>query len=1499
MRKFATVIGLLVVGLTASAQFPPRALFPETDPNAFKITTQANLEEAMKRIARLKSELAATSDADERDFLLNAILELCQGQLNEGRNDSGVIVVERSNVHRQTPDLPIRWQGAFPAIEDEIRSLGEEGLTKYEATYGGRAASLLEQAAATNQRERIQDLNRRFGLTAAGIRAGLLLATMWWEEGEINQSARALERVLELQELLSAGQRATCSAWLGNCYHKLGERANLQRLMETTLRIREHEVDAGGSSVKLGELLAGLLQTTRDATLDTTDGLGVEWPGGNYTNTGLHESPSGYSEVAWTKNLPALSANPTWSRFMRYPTPIVPPYLPVFDGDMFYMNVGDKLVAYSLIDSGKDAPAWTCKPFDTFERTNWRTIEPDPGMILPVSVYRGTVFASLENPLSTTYHDPNPDPNFNLYSHYPKVRRALCAVDGASGRLKWKIGGLYEGDRDQQTNFLSAVVHEGTLYAIASRVPSMAEIFLYAINPDTGEIKWDLRLCYGQQETTMFGRPAREPHPSLPCIAAGRLYLTTNIGGVVCVELATRSINWISRYDYIPRPITKYIDTYYREVTWYNSPTIYTEHEGKSYILAAPTDSRKLFALDARTGQIIWDLNQENHLNGGRALVGARDGICYVAGDGGDSGGGGSLLHRIDISKGRVTKSLKVTPHGRGNILALVGRPSLAANRLLWPGQQYGNSYCMISEVDLDSFRVVNSETVSSSYAGQGYSVFAQHGVVFTTSGRDYSRGNAQLQARFSSGSLLAGARKDYAEHPQSAEAAVRYGLLTLRLGDRDEGMKALKKGFELADAPPGNPAVRDQAGRALVDYYLALADKALGARKHTEALGFVRDAREFATGRNQMTDCFVREEQALLGQGDANDIEAFYRDTIRSDPDFGMGENPEIPVGYYCRIRLAGSLEAGGKATEAVAWWQEIQESPPRYEWRGVPLRALAIEHIREAVRAHGREVYSTQEANARALVETGNPEALRKCLLLYPLSHASDTAALELAWEKRTAWAPREGSDLLRRAVDEYADRPRLSEINALLALCYRDAGERLRARLLATRVLREHPKGSLNVGGESLFFASILKPLTEGDAAESAKQALPQLPAQLSELWARKWDVSGFTRLPAQIVSQPEPRIYVGETNRAGNHIVSLDAATGNPAWDRQVNIAIMETYRTPRGVLFVQGNGFALYDDEGGLQWETPSGGTPQPVSLDGALLVYGTRSFNTGTRKNMVHITARDADSGSELWETELEGNSVHWIGQTAAGIVVVTLGDEVAMYRLEPEFGEVQAQRILDTQGRITVTPAVVEGQVLVADRDGKMHVLDLDKLTTVRTFETRVRYPTMLEPTKAGVLVVGMNNTAVFDIDKGAEVWGAAYGDNASVTAQVLLKDSIVIATRTPGAPGRIIGFNLADGKRAFSYDIPRANESDRVDLQRAAPFDGGLVVAFTDNRITNGRMNLWGFRLVALNADGTERFKWEHQVDGAALFTQLALIDNHIAFTCDSTTFCFGRRE
>src|SRR5690606_7037674 len=139
------------------------------------------------------------------------------------------------------------------------------------------------------------------------------------EAGDISRAARMLERLLELRELTSVEQRVHYSAWLSHCYRDLGERSNLSVLIRDTVTLRDNEVDLGGQRVKLGALLEERMLETRDASNETLSRAGIEWPGGNYANTGMHDAPSDYSRAAWTKTLPRLGAWQNPQRFMGYP----------------------------------------------------------------------------------------------------------------------------------------------------------------------------------------------------------------------------------------------------------------------------------------------------------------------------------------------------------------------------------------------------------------------------------------------------------------------------------------------------------------------------------------------------------------------------------------------------------------------------------------------------------------------------------------------------------------------------------------------------------------------------------------------------------------------------------------------------------------------------------------------------------------------------------------------------------------------------------------------------------------------------------------------------------------------------------------------------------------------------------------------------------------------------------------------------------------------------
>lgn len=1496
MRRviLASVLALMALA-HSTAQLPPRVQYPDADPTAFSITTQADLEDALRRIVRNRSLLAEANTPDDRRFYMTAILEICQRELNREANTSGVVVVERAPENSVVPDLPLRWQGAYSAIEDQIRALGPQGLKLYEDLYGPRVQMQLADALRTRDRARMSDLNRRFGLTLAGAKAAVALAAMHWEEGALSLTARMLERALENAAAMPAPERAYLYAWLGHCYRERGERANLRRILDESVPVHGDKVRVGDAAATLGEILKQRMAATRDGSLDTIDRIGVHWPGGNYSNTGMHERPAAWDKQAWVQNLPPLAAIRHNMRFMGYNAPIVPPHLPVFDGSAVYITQGDTLLAYDLVSGGRD-PMWQCRPFPATP-SNWRTIEPDPSMILPVSVHAGTVYAAIENPLSTAYHSRDPDPNFRLYSHYPKVRRALCAVDSATGRLLWKVGGEYEGDDLFTLNFLSAVVYEGVLYAVASRVEALSDVFVVALRPENGDVLWKLRLCYGQQETTMFGRPAREPMPSLPAFSGSLMYLCTNIGGVVAVDLNTRGIRWVTRYEYTPRPVSKYIETYYREVSWFNSPTLYAEHEGKAYVVFAPTDAEKLFAVDAQNGNMLWRVNREGQpLYGGRSLVGIREGSVVVAGDGGIRGGGSSMLHLVDLAQGRVTKSSPVVHEDKGR-LTLAGRPAMAANRVYWPGQS-SSSVSAIAEVDVDSLRAVNAVGVNASYGPARYSVFVQNGVLYTVAGRDYSLGNTQLSVRYDAAELLRNARRELDSRPNDAEACLRLGLLTMRLGDPTEGLRLLRKAHEVASAPPMNARVRDRAGTALVTEYLAQSDLAYNRRRWLDALALIELAQGFSVNRNQRTECFVRHERVLIAMDNAAELAGFYRGIMRANPDFGVGADPELPAAHYATVKLSAML-AKGAPVEAVELLHRLFGQSPRLAYEGTPLRAHALGELKAIISRAGRAPFTAiDRAAALMLEEARSPEQLRRVLELYPLSPASDDAAFKVAEHEINNHRPEVGAEVLRGALDEFAERARAADLQVLMAVCYSRAGTALRARLLATRLLRSYPQGSVVLHGKQHTYKELLEPLLQGEPGDDVAETLPRLPGTVAELWRQPWGVGGFTRLPRQ-PSIGTGRIYLGERRTdGGTHLVARTGTTGDIAWAVQTPVTLTDTRRVSRGTLFVLGQGMAVYDDEGNEVWNAPSTGSPSAVSVYAGMLVHSTTFNNLRTRRNNVRITAREAASGAQVWEATIDAVTTRWIQQSVHGIHLLVLGDETVLLTLDPESGLERNRAVVPIDGRVTVAPVLVGNHIVVADREGRLLPFAADTLKPAAAIESRVRIPTRLEARESNIVVVGLNNACLLEMPAGTAKWRIDLPQNEQVTSTSLLPETLIIATRAQGNSARVAGYHLKDGKAAFAYTVPRENDNDRVDLVADAVFSEGVALAYADYRIVDGRMRLWGFRLLVLNADGAERFKWEHRVEDSPSYAQLAVTEDFIALTCDNTTFGFGAK-
>lgn len=1508
MRKLTLPLiltGLALLLVHAQGQGFGRYTIPDEDPSAFKIITPPLLDEAVRKIDRLRSDLETIKNPRERRAQLAAILNICQEELDREVNATGVVAMYEGAAREDGRREARRWLGAYNALEDRVRSLGKEGLELYEELFGKRAANLLDQAALARDARAILDVNKRFGLTKAGVRAAVLLAQMEWEQGHLGVAARALERALQFREVHTPQAEADLTAWLSRCYRELGERANLAQLRLWAKPLTDLSVRVGDASVKLAELLSEDYRAARDATNDTLERQSVYWPGGNYANTGISALPASPGKVAWTQTLPRLEAEWWPSRFMQYPSPIVPPYLPVSDGAMLYVNNGDSLCAYDVLTGGKRTgePVWRCKPFPNSRETFWRTAEPDPALILPVSVWRQTVFAPLENPLREPIHRRSADNRFGLYAHYPQARRALCAMDCETGRLLWKIGGQYEGSEFDQTSFGPAIVHEGVLYAVGTRVPSIADVFLFALNPQDGAVLWSMRLCYGQQEVTMFGRPARWPFTSLPAIAGGQLFLCTNLGGVVAVNLERRVLSWIAKYDYMARPMTSNIWTYYRPVTWYNSPTVYAEVGGDGYVLAAPADSQALFCFNARTGEQVWklerarlnaDYNEYDEsrapLAQARALVGVRNNTAIVA--------GGTSLYTLDVTSGRISRAVRVIADlgdGRSRASELQGRPALAGNKLYWPGS------AGISAIDMDTFQTGATVPAFGNNVA-GLSVFCQQGILFTVAGNDYSLGNALISARFDGQLLLTDARLQAAQMPDNAEVALRYGLLNLRMGDKNEARKWLEKAFNLASGAKTDARVRAQAGRTLVSLTLDAADALIDKRSYAEALTQADAAAQYATVPAQQTEIFVRRELCLVKLGNRERLARVYEEIIDQDPAFGVGSDPEIPARYYATIMLA-RLETtlpGGRE-RALGLFESLLVAPESLRFERLSLRQVGINGMAELLSV-SRDLYASREQQAAALLK-GDRESWRRVLREFPLSEAADEAALKLASAFMRESKPRDAVAMLQVALDEAGQRKRKGELLAVLALALHRGGEPLRARLVARRVLRDFPSGELELDGVRRKFSEWLAPLLE--SREGAERTPP---AKISrapvELWNEEWPAPtrmGYLYVPPQPSIGKTPS-FLTLRSTGDNPLRCVNARNGEELWKggRQTLSALNNATRIGDNLLLEFTRGVALYSESGQERWVFSTNATPQNISAQDGMVLMTLPG--DGTRRNVCRVVSLDFATGGVIWDVQLEATEIVWARACTQGVLLVSSnGREDFLRLLDAESGELVRTLKLErlTSRHMLCKPLLTEQGVHVLDDRGDITTYAPDTFAMSSRVVSMQARPRRFALTSFGLLVVGYPGAAMCNVATQKVVWRTPYKSDEVVMDLAIAGDVLVLGLTERYETSRLLGLALEDGRQVFSLPVAGPEADDRVRLRCCLELQDGAAFGFAVSGMDAGMTVLRGFKLLVVNKQGQAQLDWFTTSEAKSEIMQIAAIDDYILMTAGRTSYCFGAKE
>lgn len=324
-------------------------------------------------------------------------------------------------------------------------------------------------------------------------------------------------------------------------------------------------------------------------------------------------------------------------------------FYPVLVNNIVLSNDSQRILAVRL-DSGK--PAWGQSTVIYQSELAGVVTPPVPPDTLgtprfTMTAFGNRLFARMGSPVTGQTQD---------VTTTIRPGHLVCLDLAAEGRLLWKAvpeeGWAFEG---------SPVVDSRGVYVAMRRQDIRPQAFVACFDPDTGRLRWRRFVCGA--ETPARGVFCEITH-NLLTLSGGTLYYNTNLGAVAALGTAEGQPRWISLYPRARRgDLAKPAPHWRRDL----NPCVF--HNGT--LLVAPADSPRILAIDADTGQTLWQTGSEvedaSHLLG-------------VAGDWLIAGG--SKLYWIslkDEDRGRVKHVWPDGPDAPG-----YGCGLLAGDSVLW-----------------------------------------------------------------------------------------------------------------------------------------------------------------------------------------------------------------------------------------------------------------------------------------------------------------------------------------------------------------------------------------------------------------------------------------------------------------------------------------------------------------------------------------------------------------------------------------------------------------------------------------------------------------------------------------------------------------------------------------------------------------------------------------------------------------------------------------------
>jgi hypothetical protein len=303
----------------------------------------------------------------------------------------------------------------------------------------------------------------------------------------------------------------------------------------------------------------------------------------------------------------------------------------------------------------------------------------------------GRLFARLGTPITRWR---------NLESPLRETRSFLVGLDlSAEGRL---LPGFPLLSDNQQWAFEGVPLVRGNHLWVAMRKQDAVRVesHLACFEVPSGRLVWRTQVCTA--ETPGEGLINELSH-SLVTLAHDTLYFNTHLGVVCALDARSGDVRWLVTYPravYPPRSPDDAALHHFRDLTpaavW------------RGTVLFAPSDSRRMFAVEGATGQLLWSL-PEDVCADAKHILGVSENHWIVSGD---------YLYWIDAFRGELVTQFppprRQAPGYAAGIPRGYGRGMLHGERIYWPtqekifvfrrqpGGQVGNRYPVLARAPID-----------------------------------------------------------------------------------------------------------------------------------------------------------------------------------------------------------------------------------------------------------------------------------------------------------------------------------------------------------------------------------------------------------------------------------------------------------------------------------------------------------------------------------------------------------------------------------------------------------------------------------------------------------------------------------------------------------------------------------------------------------------------------------------------------------------------------